>query len=72
MSAEYDYDLTLAQWETLRALRRPAMQGRPIQFAVDQLIALQLAVRSDQEAVITPRGRSVLLRGSPQLWDISS
>ncbi len=73
MGWEFDYVLTLAQWETLRVLRRPAQHpSRVSQIAIDDLIALELAVIRDQQAVMTPRGRQVLLRGSPLLWDVAA
>jgi ribosomal protein S19E (S16A) len=41
-------------------------------FVLDQLIALGLAQARDDGPVITSRGRSVLLRGSPRLWDVAA
>ena len=73
MNAEIEYDLTPNQWEALKALRLPAPGGRPLnRFAVEILIALKLAAMTDGTPVITPRGRSVLLRGSPRLWDVAA
>jgi hypothetical protein len=73
MNAEFDYDLAPDQWEALKALRLPAaerrLRDRPV---VESLIALQLAVMNGDGPVITPRGRSVLLRGSPRLWDVAA
>ena len=73
MSAEFDYDLTPDQWETLRVLRAPALDGRRFgSFVLESLVALQLAEIIAGRAVITPKGRSVLLRGSPRLWDVAA
>ena len=73
MNAEFDYDLTPDQWETLRALRLPATQRRILnRFVVDGLVTLQLAAITDDCPIITPKGRSVLLRGSPRLWDVAA
>ena len=73
MHAEFDYDLTHDQWETLKALRVGAPQGRaPNRFFVGQLVALDLASIEDGVPRITAKGRSVLLRGSPQLLDLAS
>ncbi len=73
MGTEFDYVLTLAQWEMLRALRRPAQQpSQASQIAINDLIALELVVIRDQQAVMTARGRQVLLRGSPLLWDVAA
>ena len=73
MHAELDYNLTHDQWETLKALRRGAAQQRaPAHFVVEQLVALGLAAVDDGRPLITVRGRSVLLRGSPQLLDLAS
>jgi hypothetical protein len=73
MNDEIDFDLTADQWEALKALRLPAPRGRPLnRLAVEILIALQLAAMSGGTQIITPRGRSVLLRGSPRLWDAAA
>jgi hypothetical protein len=73
MHTELDYDLTPDQWETLKALRVGAAQRRtPNHFVVEQLVALGLAAVDDGRPLITARGRSVLLRGSPQLLDLAS
>jgi hypothetical protein len=73
MNAEIDYDLTLDQWEALKALRLPASECRSFSRSIlEQLLALQLATISDDRPVLTPRGRSVLLRGSPRLWDVAA
>jgi hypothetical protein len=73
MNAEIDYDLTLDQWEALKALRVPAAEYRAINRSVlERLIALQLAAISEDRPVLTSKGRSVLLRGSPRLWDLAA
>ena len=73
MNAEFDYDLTPDQWETLKALRLPAAQRRILnRFVVEGLVTLQLAAVNDDCPIITPKGRSVLLRGSPRLWDVAA
>ncbi len=73
MSTEFDYDLASDQWETLKALRGCAPQRRaPSRVVVDELVALGLAAMDGGRPVITAKGRSVLLRGSPQLLDLAS
>jgi hypothetical protein len=73
MNAEMDYDLTRDQWEALKALRGPAPERRGVnRSVVDHLVALGLAIKTDDRPVITRRGRSVLLRGSPRLWDVAA
>jgi hypothetical protein len=73
MNAEFDYDLTPDQWETLKALRLPApRRGILNRSVVKALIALQLAAMCEDDPVITAKGRSVLLRGSPRLWDVAA
>jgi hypothetical protein len=73
MGAEFDYDLTPDQWETLKALRVPASKfSRLNRVVTKDLIALHLVTMSDDLPVITPSGRSVLLRGSPRLWDVAA
>ena len=66
---ESDYDLTPDQWEALKALRAPARlaSGR---FALEQLVALELAAMDDGQPVITSMGRKVLVRGSSRLLDL--
>lgn len=71
MSSELDYSLTQDQWETLKALRHSAPERRGLsRIALDQLVNLGLAGVDDGLPVITAKGRSVLLRGSPQLLDV--
>jgi len=73
MHAELDFNLTHDQWETLKALRASAPQRRaPDRFAVDALVAHGLAGIEDGRPLITAKGRSVLLRGSPHLLDLAS
>jgi hypothetical protein len=73
MDAEIDCDLTPDQWEVLKALRAPAAECRGlIRSAVDHLVALGLAAMTTDRPVITSKGRSVLLRGSPRLWDVAA
>ncbi|GAC1506440.1 MAG: hypothetical protein NVS2B1_16040 [Bradyrhizobium sp.] len=67
MNAELDYDLTRDQWEVLKALRTPAAACRRLdRSAFKHLIALGLAAVTDDRPVISAKGRSVLLRGSPR------
>jgi hypothetical protein len=73
MSAEFDYDLTANQWETLKALCLPAAKCHTSnRFIVDQLVALQLAASNDGSPVLTEKGRKVLVRGSVRLWDLAA
>ena len=70
---DFDCELTLDQWTALKALRLPAAdRGALYRPVVESLIALQLAAVNDQGAAITAKGRSVLLRGSPRLWDVAA
>jgi hypothetical protein len=71
MSAEFDYDLTPEQWETLRAIRVPAPRALN-RSVLEQLVALQLAAMNGDVAVITPKGRKVLIRGSSRLLDVAA
>jgi hypothetical protein len=73
MNAEIDHDLSPDQWDALKALRTPAAKRRVLnRFVVEQLIALALAAEIGDGPVLTPEGRSVLLRGSPRLWDLAA
>ena len=71
MTTEFDDDLTPDQWEALRAIRVPVANGRALNRSmVENLVALGLAKMTGDRPLITRKGRSVLLRGSPRLWDI--
>jgi hypothetical protein len=71
MSAEFDHDLTTDQWEVLKMLRLPVSRRRAVsRFVVERLIALQLVALIDEQPVITPQGRTVLVRGSSRLLDV--
>ena len=73
MNADIDCDLTPDQWEMLKALRAPAPERRGLnRSVVENLVALGLAVMTEDRPVITRKGRSVLLRGSPRLWDVAA
>jgi hypothetical protein len=73
MSAEFEHDLAPDQWEILKALRLPAPRARTLdRFVVARLIGLQLAAMIDDNPVITPQGRKVLVRGSSRLWDVAA
>jgi hypothetical protein len=72
MNTEFDYDLSRDQWEALKALRLPTAERRIRDRLTASLIALELAAMTGDGSVITPKGRSVLLRGSPQLWDLAA
>jgi hypothetical protein len=73
MDAELDYDLTLEQWETLRALRIPPRERRALNHsAIEELIVLGLAAVHDDAPSITRWGRKVLIRGSSRLWDVAA
>ncbi len=73
MNAEFDYDLTPDQWETLKAIRVPVLSGRALNRSIiGNLVALGLAEMTGDRPVISRKGRSVLLRGSPRLWDVAA
>ena len=73
MNPEFDYDLTPDQWEMLKALRAPAARARILnRFVVGNLVALGLAEMNDGRPALSPKGRSVLLRGSPRLLDLAA
>jgi hypothetical protein len=73
MNMEYDFDLTPCQWEALKALRPPQHEWRSLSRpVVRELIGLELAALNGDRPVITSKGRSVLLRGSPRLLDLAA
>lgn len=70
---ELDHDLTLDQWETLKALRTPVSAlRRPSRHVLESLVALELAVTSGDVALLTAKGRKVLVRGSSCLLDVAA
>ena len=69
MNTEIDHDLSNDQWEALRALRPAALVGKKNIHTLQQLSALELC---DGAPRLTPKGRAVLLRGSPRLWDLAA
>ena len=49
MNADIDFDLTRAQWETLKALRTPAPEHRALDgAALQDLIGFELAVITEK------------------------
>ena len=70
---QIDIELDRNQWEALRALGAPDPDRRRLdRQAFEQLIASELAALQDGLPVITARGRQVVVRGSPRLWDLSA
>lgn len=76
MTTDIDFDLTATQWETLKALRTPAPDHRDLNplnlHVLQELIALGLATRAEGRPTLTPKGREVVIRGSPRLWDVAA
>ncbi len=73
MHPEFDYDLTLGQWETLKALRKPgALPHKAIRHQLEKLIALKLVLMCEDLPLLTTQGRKVLIRGSPRLLDVAA
>jgi hypothetical protein len=73
MNADTDFELTSIQWETLKALRTPTSEYCGLsRFVVQQLITLELATLWQGRAILTRKGRDVVLRGSPRLWDVAA
>ncbi|MDB5514036.1 MAG: hypothetical protein JWQ17_794 [Tardiphaga sp.] len=73
MTTDTDFELTSIQWETLKALRTPASEYCGLsRFVVQQLMALGLATLWEGRAILTRKGRDVVLRGSPRLWDVAA
>ena len=70
MDAEFDYDLSLDQWDMLKALRLPPRERRVVnRWVLARLVDLGLAAWDAGSPVITPMGRKVLIRGSTKLWN---
>ena len=68
MTEEFDYDLTPAQWEALKALRTPASRlPRMSRYTIDGLITLELAAMNGEFPAITREGAQGTDRGSSRL-----
>ena len=73
MTDEPDHDLSFEQWEVLKALRPSGPSApRVSAYTLEQLVANDLVTMLQGHPVITPKGRSVVLRGSPRLWDLAA
>jgi hypothetical protein len=73
MSAEFDDDLTANQWDALRSLRLSATKSSILnRFVVESLIARELATMAGDRAMLTAKGRTVLVRGSSRLLDLAA
>ena len=73
MDTEFDCDLTPDQWETLKALRKPApLSPALVRRQLDSLVALELVAMCGDFPAITERGRKVLVRGSSRLLDVNA
>jgi hypothetical protein len=78
MNDENDFDLRPDQWETLKALRAPVARLPAARLpasgltALDDLVVLGLVSISEHLAVITPKGRKALIRGSFRLLDAAA
>jgi len=72
MNTELDHDLSNDQWDMLRALRPAAPAVRMNGYILQQLSALELVELSGSAPRLTPKGRAVMLRGSPRLWDLAA
>jgi hypothetical protein len=73
MNTELDHDLTPDQWETLRSLRTPVtLPRKSSRHVLEGLVALELVAVSGDFALITTKGRKVLIRGSSRLLDVAA
>jgi hypothetical protein len=66
---EIDLGLDWSLWETLKALGAPDPDYRRLApLALQELVASELAAIFEGRPIITPKGRKVVVRGSPWLW----
>jgi hypothetical protein len=73
MTDDFDNDLSFDQWEALKALRPTGTPApKPSGWILEQLVAHDLVAMLQGAPVITAKGRSVVLRGSPRLWDLAA
>ena len=72
VDSEIDLVLDRSQWETLKVLGAPDADQRLVdELAIERLVAAKLAEMRDGRPIITPMGRTAVVRGSPYLWDMS-
>ena len=74
MSAEFDYDLNTGSMGSIEDAS-PARSRTPYDESTgcrEPDRASSWRPVTGDGLVITPRGRSVLLRGSPRLWDVAA
>ena len=70
---EFSADLTNDQWDTLRAIRPAVSPAKKLNgYILQQLSALDLVTLTDTAPLLTTKGRAVMLRGSPRLWDLAA
>ena len=73
MTDDIDHDLSFDQWEALKALRPSGLSAPKVStYVLEQLVANDLVTMLQGHPMITPKGRSVVLRGSPRLWDLAA
>jgi ribosomal protein S19E (S16A) len=72
MLTETDIQLSINQWELLRALRPGAPASRLNRYILDQLTELGLVTFVEDVPALTTTGRTVVLRGCPKLWDLAA
>jgi hypothetical protein len=73
MTGDDDFELSAVQWDVLKAIRTPTAELRGARrFVAEELVGLGLAKVVDGRAMLTVRGRAVVLRGSPRLWDVAA
>jgi hypothetical protein len=71
MNDDVEFDLSPDQWEALKSLRNPALNGRVSKaYLLEGLIKLGLVDLNDGMPAMTAVGRKVLVRGSCRLLDL--
>ena len=70
---DIEFELSAIQWDVLKAIRTPTAELRGARrFVAEELARLGLAAVVDGRVMLTARGREVVLRGSPRLWDVAA
>jgi hypothetical protein len=73
MTDDTDNELSFDQWEALKALRPSGPSAPRIStYVLELLVSNGLVAMVQGSPQITARGRSVVLRGSPRLWDLAA
>lgn len=65
--------LTASEFETLKAVGSPSKADKPVDtWTLAHLMAADLVADEDGRPVLTEKGRGLIVRGSPENWDLAA